>query len=161
MLFNRIAIVSFVGVVSIALGACSSSSSSGGGSGDGGSSNAADGGGGAPDSGDAAASGDSGGGQDAGKKSGPWYYCNTQIPSCYGITDETQAMFDSACNTGGGTDVSSCPTAGLIGCCVSLQCPACNNGQQREDCFYSASGATLASAQRACSGMMGNWSSTP
>jgi hypothetical protein len=59
------------------------------------------------------------------------------------------ASWDSNCKFQGGT-TNSCPTTGLVGCCI---------GETNHYCYYSAD-YTLATAQQNCSIMNGTWSTS-
>jgi hypothetical protein len=59
------------------------------------------------------------------------------------------ASWNSNCKFQGGT-TDSCPTTGLVGCCI---------GETNHYCYYSAD-YTLATAQQNCSIMNGTWSTS-
>ena len=59
-----------------------------------------------------------------------------------------------SCMSGGGTPGTSCPTAGLAGCCTVT-----SGGVSAEACYYMA--ASASQDQSACTSSGGTWSTTP
>ena len=73
----------------------------------------------------------------------------------YGLTNANlKPTYDMACVSSGGTVVTKCPTAGLIGCCTVAMGMA-------ENCYYTGGSVDEAAAQMMCSQQQGMWSTTP
>jgi hypothetical protein len=73
---------------------------------------------------------------------------------CYvytNLTSSEQTQEQQACTMGGGSVVTSCPSANKIGCCAVTQ-----GGVSFDQCYYFGSAST---DQQACTMAGGTWSS--
>lgn len=137
------------------LGAALACSSSGSGGGDGGSSGSGsgsggtDGGGSSSSSSGGSSSGSSGGSSSSGGGSSSGAYSNW----CYIAGSEcVNGEGNTAqCTNLKGTQVASCPTTGLVGCCTIAQVTT-------ETCYYKGQAANL---QSTCTSNGGTWATSP
>jgi hypothetical protein len=70
------------------------------------------------------------------------------------LTASEQTQAQNQCTQGMGTVVTSCPTAGLAGCCKIPPMGSMGIGQTQ--CYYGDAGASV--GMQLCSGLMGTWS---
>jgi hypothetical protein len=73
-----------------------------------------------------------------------------------GFTSDQQSTLNSECTSASGSVVSSCPSAGLLGCCTTSV-----SGYSVEECYYGGdSGVGLSASQEESSCTMGSgtWS---
>jgi hypothetical protein len=100
--------------------------------------------------------GDSGGGGEGGVGN---YACNqSSAGTCIQYTDvpsDTLSALETACTGGNGSEVSSCSTTSLVGCC------SLNVGYTEETCYYATMGYTTAMESASCAGLGGTFTSTP
>jgi hypothetical protein len=96
----------------------------------------------------------------------PGVFCSTSLLGsqlCYGYTnlnsDQTNAVTSACTQTLQGKIVSSCPSAGIVGCCKSSQ-----GGYNIEECYYADDAGTSSADQdkQACtsSPTNGTWSTS-
>jgi alpha-tubulin suppressor-like RCC1 family protein len=104
------------------------------------------------DGGSAAPAADGGPGTPASGDGGIGTYCY------YATNDDCTSVGASVCAQSGGTTVSACPTASLLGCCTSTATVAPTVGDV--NCYYAAPGFTEAAAMRSCTGSGSTWSTS-
>jgi hypothetical protein len=79
--------------------------------------------------------------------------------SCFNysnLNSDQENAVKSICSAINGTVVSSCPTAGLVGCCKTTA-----SGYTSEQCYYADdSGVPASSDQQSCTTGNGTWSTS-
>ncbi len=67
-----------------------------------------------------------------------------------GVASSSVSSAESACTSSGGTVVSSCPTANLVGCCTTTAASYTD-----EACYYGS--GTASTYESACTSASGTW----